>query len=337
MITKEKIQEIIYISMDEIKDMINDDEGKFKKNPETVLYGAESSLDSMATVALIINIEQKFNEEFNKEITIASEKAVSAKNSPFKNISSLTDYIFEISKDWIKMKNHTKPVTIITGTRKGIGKYLVEYYHDLGHIIIGCSRGESSIQLPNYEHYRLDVADEKLVTKMVRDVKLKHGKIDNLINNAGIASMNHFLLTPLNTVNNIFNTNVVGTILFTREVAKIMATKKNGRIINFSTVAVPLNLEGEAIYASSKAAIVSLTKILAKELASFNITVNAIGPTPIETDLIKNIPQNKIDDLLKKQAINRFGNFKDVHNVIDFFLKKESDFVTGQIVYLGGL
>ena len=116
-----------------------------------------------------------------------------------------------------------------------------------------------------------------------------------------------------------------------------MAAKKNGRIINFSTVAVPLNLEGEAIYASSKAAIVSLTKILAKELASFNITVNAIGPTPIETDLIKNIPQNKIDDLLKKQAINRFGNFKDVHNVIDFFLKKESDFVTGQIVYLGGL
>ena len=235
------------------------------------------------------------------------------------------------------MKNYTKPVTIITGTRKGIGKYLVEYYHDLGHIVIGCSRGESSIQLPNYEHYRLDVADEKLVSKMVRDVKLKHGKIDNLINNAGIASMNHFLLTPLNTVNNIFNTNVVGTILFTREVAKIMATKKNGRIINFSTVAVPLNLEGEAIYASSKAAIVSLTKILAKELASFNITVNAIGPTPIETDLIKNIPQNKIDDLLKKQAINRFGNFKDVHNVIDFFLKKESDFVTGQIVYLGGL
>jgi acyl carrier protein len=99
MITKEKIQELIYSSMDEIKEMINDDEGNFKKSPETVLYGAESILDSMATVALIINIEQRFNEEFNKEITIASEKAVSAKNSPFKNVSSLADYIFEISKD----------------------------------------------------------------------------------------------------------------------------------------------------------------------------------------------------------------------------------------------
>jgi acyl carrier protein len=95
MITKEKIQELIYSSMDEIKDMINDDEGKFRKNPETVLDGAESILDSMATVALIINIEQKFNEEFNKKITIG----VSEKNSPFKNVSSLTDYIFEISKD----------------------------------------------------------------------------------------------------------------------------------------------------------------------------------------------------------------------------------------------
>jgi 3-oxoacyl-[acyl-carrier protein] reductase len=229
------------------------------------------------------------------------------------------------------------PVTVITGTRKGIGKYLAEYYHNLGHFVIGCSRDQASIELPNYEHYCLDVSDEKLVIKMVRDIKLKHGKIDNLINNAGIASMNHFLLTPIKTVNNIFNTNVVGTILFTREVAKIMATKKSGRIINFSTVAVPLNLEGEAIYASSKSAVVSLTKILAKELASFNITVNAIGPTPISTDLIKNVPKNKIDELLKRQAINRFGYVEDVSNVIDFFLKKESNFITGQIIYLGGL
>ena len=90
----------------------------------------------------------------------------------------------------------------------------------------------------------------------------------------------------------------------------MMQKNKFGRIINFSTVAVPLNLEGEVIYAASKAAVTSLTKILAKEFASFGITVNAIGPTPIKTDLIKSVPDEKIKKLINAQAIKRFGSLK---------------------------
>ena len=116
-----------------------------------------------------------------------------------------------------------------------------------------------------------------------------------------------------------------------------MQKNKFGRIINFSTVAVPLNLEGEAIYAASKAAVASLTKILAKEFASFGITVNAIGPTPIKTDLIKSVPDEKIKKLINAQAIKRFGSFQDTVNVIDFFINEKSDFITGQIIYLGGI
>ena len=172
---------------------------------------------------------------------------------------------------------------------------------------------------------------------MFYKINSEFGGIDILINNAGIASMNHSLLTTIDTVKNILNTNYTATFLFCREAAKLMQKKKFGRIVNFSTVAFPLSLDGEAIYASSKAAVVSLTKILAKEFAPLNITVNVVGPTPIKTDLIKSVPDEKIKALVNKQAIKRLGEFKDVTNIIDFYIKDDSDFITGQEIYLGGV
>ena len=228
-------------------------------------------------------------------------------------------------------------VIIITGTRKGIGKELSKYYLEKGFFVAGCSRGEPNISHENYLHYSLDVADEKSVVKMVKEVYKKFGRVDVLLNNAGIASMNHLILTPYSTVRNILNTNFLGSFLFIRESAKIMIKQKYGRIVNFSTVAVPLQLEGEAIYASSKVAIEKLTKIAAKELGGFGITINAIGPVPVSTDLIKNIPAKKINNLLSKQAIRRYGEIRDIANVIDFFIDDKSDFITGQVIYLGGV
>jgi 3-oxoacyl-[acyl-carrier protein] reductase len=228
-------------------------------------------------------------------------------------------------------------VMIVTGTRKGIGRYLLDYYLKKGYIVIGCSRGPITEKLAQYEHFCLDVSDEEKVLDMVRQVAKRHGKIDVLVNNAGIASMNHILLTPGSIVEKIFSTNVTGTFLFVREVGKVMAKHKYGRIVNIVTVATPLKLEGEAIYASSKAAIASFTEVAARELAPFNVTVNAVGPTPIETDLISSVPENKIASLIGRQAIKRMGQLRDISNVIDFFISKDSDFVTGQIVYLGGI
>ena len=226
---------------------------------------------------------------------------------------------------------------VITGTRKGIGKEMADHYLAEGWQVVGCSRGEGSIEHDHYQHFALDVSDEDAVIAMARTIKASHGKVDALLNNAGIASMNHALLTPASTVNRILQTNVVGTFLFCREMSKLMRRTKNGRIINFTTVAHPLNLEGEAIYAASKAAVESLTRILARELAELRITVNAIGPTPIETDLIRGVPQEKMDALLARQALGRMGEVRDVINAVDFYLREESDFITGQVLYLGGI
>ena len=318
-------------------------------------------------------------------------------------------------------------VILITGTRKGIGRDLSEYYLNKGDIVCGCSRTQSNLEHKNYRHFTLDVSDENAVVNMVRAVKKEFGTIDVLLNNAGIASMNHILTTPLKTMQNIFNTNVFGSFLFLREVSKVMVqnykkrvkdleskgldSKNNAknaiaealcddfkesailessnskivsekcglqeksqgsllnindrsdfsqlphlspqaelprkntkettqmpyRIVNFATVATPLRLEGEAAYAASKAALVNLTQVCAKELSEFGITINAVGPTPVPTDLIKNVPKAKMDALLNQQAIKRFGEFRDVLNAIEFFLDEKSDFITAQVIYLGGV
>ena len=149
--------------------------------------------------------------------------------------------------------------------------------------------------------------------------------------------MNHFLMTPLYTARNVMNVNYFGSVAMIRAFLNLLKKSEHGRIVNFSTVAVALALEGELAYGSSKAAVESLTRVLAKEISVFGITVNALGPTPIHTDLIAKVPEEKLNKILAAQAIHRFGEVEDIINVIEFYLKPESDFITGQVIYLGGV
>ena len=236
-------------------------------------------------------------------------------------------------------------VFIISGSSRGIGKAISEHYLGCGDIVVGCARSTSDIAHENYRHFILDINDEKAVVAMVRAAKKEFGKIDICLNNAGMASMNHILTTSYESAKRLVDVNFLGAFLLSREAAKAMIgskisnknSAKSGVIINFSSVAAPLCLEGEAIYAASKAACESLTKTMAKELASYSIRVNAIALAPVQTDLIKAVPKDKIKALLEQQAIKRFGEFDDIINVIDFFISQKSDFITGQIITLGGV
>ncbi len=230
-----------------------------------------------------------------------------------------------------------KKIMIITGTRKGIGKYLAKYYLQKGFFVIGCSRGESDLTDENYKHYSLDVSNESQVKELFTDLRKDFGRLDVLINNAGIASMNHSLLTPISIVRKILETNVVGNFIFSREAAKIMKINNFGKIVNFVTFAIPFKLEGEAIYAASKAAVVTLTEILSREYAPFNITVNAVAPPAVQTDLIRGVADEKMVNLLNRQSIHRYGSPGEVCAVIDFFIQPENEMINGQIIYMGGV
>jgi 3-oxoacyl-[acyl-carrier protein] reductase len=226
---------------------------------------------------------------------------------------------------------------LITGSSRGLGKELAEYFLQNDYNVYGCSRSDCEIKHPNYHHFMLDVSSATQVTEFFFTLRKNIKHLDAVINNAGIASMNAFALTPPETFQKIFSINVQGTFLFCQKALGLLKRAKNPRIINTTTVAVPLQLEGESVYAASKSAVETLTQVIAKEYGVFGITCNAIGPSPIATNLIKGVPKDKIAKLIQQQSIKKMATPDDVINLVDFFLRPESGMISGQIIYLGGI
>lgn len=226
---------------------------------------------------------------------------------------------------------------LITGATKGLGRALTDYFLAQGDTVFGCARSQSDLAHEQYHHFQVDVADSGAVAQVFFDLRKKIKHLDAVINNAGVASMNAFALTPEHTLSHIFDVNVKGTIFFCQKALGLLRRSEHPRIVNTSTVAVPLQLEGESIYAASKSAVETLTRIIAKEYGSFGITCNAVGPSPIDTALIQGVPKDKIEKLIRRQAVKKMATPEDVIHIIDFFLKPESDMISGQVMYLGGI
>jgi 3-oxoacyl-[acyl-carrier protein] reductase len=234
--------------------------------------------------------------------------------------------------------NDTRLVMLITGTSKGIGEHLANYYLKKGFIVIGCSRNVCAIENENYIHFTVDIANENEILNLFKTIRKEYKRLDVLINNAAInpAILNVSFL-PYETIQKIFKVNVFAPIMFCREAIKLMSRNKFGRIINIGSMATRHEVAGEALYTSTKASINAFTRVLSKEVFNSGITVNVLAPSVIETDLSKAINQDALMEVLNRNAIKKYGDLTDVTNSIDYLIREESNSVTGQVIYLGGV
>lgn len=225
---------------------------------------------------------------------------------------------------------------LITGASRGLGLALATHYAESGDEVFGAARSAPGLAHPRYTHIEADVSVEKEVERVFAAIR-ERGGLDVLVNNAGAASMNAIALTPAGAVQRVVDANFTSTFLCTRAATRLLRSSPCARIVNLTSVAVPLRLDGEAVYAAAKAAVETFTRIAARELAPLGITCNAVGPSPVRTRLTESVPGAKMESLLQRQALPRWAEPADVVNVVDFFLRPESAMITGQVLYLGGV
>ncbi len=223
---------------------------------------------------------------------------------------------------------------IVSGCSSGIGYFLAENIIQSGYKVIGLARNEPKEKY-SFDFEKCDIRNLDSVKSFFSKIK-KDKDIYGLLNVAGVASMNLLASTPEKTINNIINTNLIGTIYCVKEVIPCFVRSRVGRIINFSSFAVKIGLQGESVYVASKAGVEGFTRSIARELAPLNVTVNCISPGPIQTKLTSKVPSSYIDKVIKQQIIDKQCTKEDILKCTKLILNKESDKITGENFIIGG-
>ena len=184
--------------------------------------------------------------------------------------------------------------------------------------------------------YECNVADLEAVEKMVADVMEKYGRIDILVNNAGITKDNLILKMSEAEFDAVIGVNLKGTFNATKAVSKIMMKQRYGRIISIASIVGVIGNAGQANYCASKAGIIGMTKAVARELATRNVTANAVAPGFIDTDMTKVLPEEVKKSLLEQIPQKKLGSVADIANAVEFLAKEESGYITGQVINVNG-
>jgi 3-oxoacyl-[acyl-carrier protein] reductase len=229
-------------------------------------------------------------------------------------------------------------IVLVTGARRGVGRLLAEHFLAGGARVIGFSRhADNALTHDRYTPLEVDVGDAESVARGFAQVRKGFGRVDIVVNNAAVLTSQYSMIMPPAAAKSMLDANIFGTFLVSREAAKLMRASKWGRIINVGSMAARLEPMGDSIYAATKAAVSTLANVMAKELAALNITCNTLGITAIETDMLGQLPKDKIDAVIAGLPLPRYATPQDIFNVIDFFASEHSGYITAQTVFLGGV
>ena len=223
---------------------------------------------------------------------------------------------------------------IVTGGSSGLGRAVTEDLRQRGEDVVTISRRNE----PEDEaHFSCDITNYQSLKEVYLQLSKNGSKISALVNCAGIASMNLAITTPPSVTERVINTNLIGTIFANQIFAPMLIKNKGGRIINFSTIAVHIGLKGESVYVASKAGVEGFSRVFAKELAPFDITVNCIAPGPIRTNLLKGISDDQIKKIVSNQTISKTMQPSAITEIVSLLLREESRNITGEVINVGGV
>lgn len=236
-------------------------------------------------------------------------------------------------------------VALVTGASRGIGRAcalkLAEDGYDVA-VNYNSNDAKAAETVAEIEAlgrkakaYKANTADLKSVQGMFREVQKDLGQLDVLVNNAGVVDDAYLLMINEDSLSRSLDINIKGYFHCAQQAALKMI-KKGGKIVNVSSVSSILAVEGQGVYSATKGAVNSMTATLAKELAPRGITVNAVAPGFIETEMLDNIPEDKLAEYNKSIPVGHFGTVKDVANVVAALCSPAFDYVTGQVIVLDG-
>ena len=236
-------------------------------------------------------------------------------------------------------------VVIVTGSTRGIGKAIAQSFAQEGAIVNIIGRNEQSARQVRDEFvqkgfkaegFACDVTNLENVQEIVNKILDKHNRIDILVNNAGITKDNLVMRMSENDWDEVINVNLRGAFTCTKVVTKVMLKARKGKVINISSIIGITGNIGQANYAASKAGMIALTKSVARELASRGITVNAVAPGYIQTDMTSQLTDKAREELLKRIPLKNLGSTHDVAGACLFLASNAADYITGQTIVVDG-
>jgi 3-oxoacyl-[acyl-carrier protein] reductase len=237
-------------------------------------------------------------------------------------------------------------VALVTGASRGIGRAIALDLAKLGaHVVVNYATNAAAAQETvraivesggSGELALFDVSDERQVDSGVKKVVDQHKKIDIVVNNAGVTSDNLLVRLKAEDWDRVLGINLKGTVHCTKAVCLGMLRERYGRIINITSVVGQTGNAGQSVYAASKAGIIGFTRAMARELGSRGITVNAVAPGYIETDMTDKLPEDLKQKFLRSIPLGRFGSGAEVAAVVSFLASPAAGYITGQVIGVNG-